>query len=242
MLRRFLFAERDVLCSKQMPDGKNQKGINDTHSLRVIPALSGDAGVTKYEIPVLKESHSYTYTKFDAGTKVKRHSHDEGQLRIITSGSFNFVVNDEKFDQLEEADWIYIPKDVEYSIETLEPGAMLTGYGMSCRCSSDRNIKTDFSIIDEQEILRKVANLQIESWSYTDRDQGVRHIGPMAQDFKAAFNVGGSDKVIDMVDANGVILAAIKALNSKLEEKDSQIESLIAALSELREARNTSSH
>ena len=51
MLRRFLFAERDVLCSKQMPSGKDEKGINDTHSLRVIPALSGDDGVTKYEIP-----------------------------------------------------------------------------------------------------------------------------------------------------------------------------------------------
>lgn len=241
MLRRFLFAERDILCSKQLPDGKNQKGINDTHSLRVIPALSGDAGVTKYEIPVLKESHSYTYTKFDAGTNVKRHSHDEGQLRIITSGSFNFVVNDEKFEKLEEADWIYIPKDADYSIETLEPGAILTGYGMSCKCSSDRNIKTDFSGVDEQEILRKVSALQIESWSYTDRDHGIRHIGPMAQDFKSTFNVGGSDKVIDMVDANGVILAAIKALNTKLEEKDSQLESLQAELAEFRKGKNTPS-
>jgi hypothetical protein len=94
-------------------------------------------------------------------------------------------------------------------------------------CSpSDRNIKMNFADIDEQEILRKVSNLSIESWNYTDREQGVRHIGPMAQDFMASFNVGGSDKVINMVDANGVNLAAIKALNSKLEEKDAQILSL----------------
>src|SRR5688572_10330405 len=103
-----------------MPSGKNETGFNDTHSLRVIPALSGDAGVTKYEIPVLKESNSYTYTKFAAGSKVKTHAHDEGQLRILTSGSFDFVVNGEKFEKLEEADWIYIPKDAEYGIVTLE--------------------------------------------------------------------------------------------------------------------------
>lgn len=234
MLRRFLFAERDVLCSKQMPCGKNETGINDTHSLRVIPALSGNAGVTKYEVPVLKESHSYTYTKFAAGSIVQTHSHDEGQLRIITSGSFDFVVNGEKFEKLEEADWIYIPKDAEYSITTLEPGAILTGYGMSCKCSSDRNIKRNFSDVDDQEILRKLSTLNIESWSYIDREHGVRHIGPMAQDFKATFNVGGSDKVIDMVDANGVILAAIKALNSNLEAKDAQIESLQKQLNEVR--------
>jgi quercetin dioxygenase-like cupin family protein len=238
MLRRFLFAERDVLCSKQMPCGKNEKGINDTHSLRVIPALSGDAGVTKYEIPVLKESHSYTFTKFAAGTKVARHTHDEGQLRIITSGSFNFIVNEEKFEKLEEADWIYIPKDTEYSIETLQPGAIITGYGMSCKCSSDRNIKSDFTDVDEQEILSKVSKLQIESWKYTDRDKGIRHIGPMAQEFKSLFNVGGSDKVIDMVDANGIVLAAIKALNTKLLEKDSQIEELKTQIAELRNTRN----
>lgn len=227
MLRRFLFAERDVLCSKQMPSGKNEKGINDTHSLRVIPALSGDSGVVKYELPVLKESHSYTYTKFESGSTVKSHSHDEGQLRIITSGSFNFTVDSVNFEDLEEADWIYIPRDAEYSIETLKPGAILTGYGMSCKCSgSDRAIKTGFAEVDEQELLRGVAALRIETWSYTDRDHGVRHIGPMAQDFKATFNVGGSDKLIDWVDANGVILGAIKALNTKLLEKDAQIEHL----------------
>jgi len=224
-----------------MPCGKNETGINDTHSLRVIPALSGDAGVTKYEIPVLKESHSYTYTKFAQGSFVAKHSHDEGQLRIITSGKFEFTVNGEVFKDLEEADWIYIPKDADYSIKTIVSGAILTGYGMSCKCSSDRKIKENFSDIDEQDILRKVAALSIESWSYTDKEQGVRHIGPMAQDFKSAFNVGGSDKFIDMVDANGVVLAAIKALNAKIEIKDAQIEALQRRLDKL-SGENGSTH
>jgi hypothetical protein len=91
---------------------------------------------------------------------------------------------------------------------------------------SDRNIKENFVAVDEQEILNKVANLPIEMWNYTDRDHGVRHIGPMAQDFMKAFNVGDSDRHIHMVDANGVNMAAIKALNAKLEEKDEQIQDL----------------
>ena len=209
------------------------KDINDTHSLRVIPALSGDAGVTKYEIPILKESHSYTFTKFDAGSKVKPHSHDEGQLRIITRGLFNFVVNGETFKDMGELDWIYIPKGTVYSIETVEAGAMVTPYHTSCECMSDRNVKEDFADVDEQDVLDNVSRLQIQTWKYIDREIGVRHVGPMAQDFKMRFNVGASDKVIDLVDANGITLAAIKALNSKLVEKDAQVRALERRLQEL---------
>jgi quercetin dioxygenase-like cupin family protein len=135
MMRRFLIAERDVLCSKMMPSGKGMKGLNDTHSLREIPAKSAKSGVTKYEIPVIKESKSYTFTEFARNASVKPHSHDEGQLRIITRGSFEFVVAGQKYEQLEEGDWIYIPKDTEYSIDTESGGAIITGYGMSCRCT-----------------------------------------------------------------------------------------------------------
>lgn len=98
---------------------------------------------------------------------------------------------------------------------------------------SDRAIKDNFEPIDEKEILRKVSSLKIETWNYTDRDHGVRHIGPMAQDFMASFNVGDSEKHIHMVDANGVNLAAIKALNASLEEKDLQIKALQSQLDEV---------
>jgi quercetin dioxygenase-like cupin family protein len=131
-MRRFLNAGRDVLCSKMMPSGKGVEGLNDTHSLRQIPAMSGDGGVKKYELPIIKESKSYTFTEFAPKSVVRMHSHDEAQLRIITRGSFDFVVGDQRFAQLEEADWIYIPKDTLYSISTNEGGAVITGYGVPC--------------------------------------------------------------------------------------------------------------
>jgi len=131
---RFLIAERHVLCSKMMPSGKGLDGLNDTHSLRRIPALSGDDGVKKYEIPITKESKFYTFTDFSPQSEVRTHAHDESQLKIVTRGSFTFVVGGERFEQMEEADWIYIPKGVPYSITTSEGGAMLTPYHVRCEC------------------------------------------------------------------------------------------------------------
>ncbi|MGP8240136.1 MAG: peptidase S74, partial [Limisphaerales bacterium] len=56
------------------------------------------------------------------------------------------------------------------------------------------------------------------------------HLGPMAQDFYAAFSLGADDKHITTIDEGGVALAAIQGLNQKLEEtraeskaKDAQI-------------------
>ena len=90
---------------------------------------------------------------------------------------------------------------------------------------SDRNAKHAFSPVHPQAILAEVASLPMTTWSY-NTEQGVRHIGPIAQDFYAAFKVGEDNKHIAEVDEGGVALAAIQGLNQKLEEKDSEIETL----------------
>lgn len=100
---------------------------------------------------------------------------------------------------------------------------------------SDRNIKEHFAAVDEQEILSKVAKLPIETWNYKEQNPAVRHIGPMSQDFAAAFGVGESDRHINLGDANGVALAAIQALYNMLLEKDAQITSLRADLNDLKQ-------
>jgi hypothetical protein len=84
--------------------------------------------------------------------------------------------------------------------------------------SSDRNVKAGFEEVDSQAVLEKVAALPITRWHYTN-DMSTPHLGPVAQDFHAAFNVGTDDKHIATVDADGVALAAIQGLNRKLEEK-----------------------
>ena len=83
---------------------------------------------------------------------------------------------------------------------------------------SDRNVKAGFTPVDAKEILEKVAALPITRWHYTN-DPATPHLGPVAQDFKAAFDLGADDKSIATVDADGVALAAIQGLNQKLEEQ-----------------------
>ncbi|HEY3861631.1 MAG TPA: tail fiber domain-containing protein [Verrucomicrobiae bacterium] len=106
--------------------------------------------------------------------------------------------------------------------------------------TSDRNVKTNFAEISAEEVLNKVAGLPITRWNY-NADAGVAHIGPMAQDFYAAFNVGMDDKHISMVDADGVALAAIQGLNQKVEEKDAKIKELEARLEKLERLINAGS-
>jgi hypothetical protein len=63
-------------------------------------------------------------------------------------------------------------------------------------------------------------------WSYKAQDPTIRHIGPTAQEFKAAFQVGEDDRHISTVDADGVALAAIQGLYKVLKEKDAEIAEL----------------
>ncbi len=88
---------------------------------------------------------------------------------------------------------------------------------------SDRNVKANFSAVEGREILERLAKVPISTWNYKAEGASIRHIGPMAQDFRSAFEVGKDDKHIHSVDANGVALAAIQALYHEVDEKDSQI-------------------
>jgi hypothetical protein len=106
--------------------------------------------------------------------------------------------------------------------------------------ASDRNRKERIAAVDPEAVLEKVASLPIAEWSYTE-DPSARHVGPMAQDFHAAFALGGDDRHIAMVDADGVALAAIQGLNRKvaaqasdLKERDQRIGRLESELAELR--------
>jgi len=105
--------------------------------------------------------------------------------------------------------------------------------------TSDRDAKEGFKPVDPQAVLEKVAALPLSEWTYKDDEAGTRHLGPMAQDFHAAFGVGTDDKHIATVDADGVALAAIQGLNSKLEkrlaQKETEIGELRTTVAELKE-------
>jgi len=97
---------------------------------------------------------------------------------------------------------------------------------------SDRNRKEKFAPIDTQEILKGVVSLPISYWNFKG-DEAARHIGPMAQDFRAAFKVGADDKYIGSVDKGGVALAAIQGLYQELQEQKKRNDALEKRLAEL---------
>ena len=101
---------------------------------------------------------------------------------------------------------------------------------------SDRNQKFGFQSVDPQWVLDQVSELPITTWSYkSGKDDFARHIGPMAQDFQAAFDVGATDLSIFQVDADGVSLAAIQALDAKVDSLEAENARLRATLRELEE-------
>ena len=99
---------------------------------------------------------------------------------------------------------------------------------------SDRNAKKNFAPVDEDAVLDKLAHIPIQQWNYQwERDGDTANIGPMAQDFKAAFYPGRDDRSISTLEFDGVELAAIQGLNQKLraqagqlKDKDTEIKNL----------------
>lgn len=98
--------------------------------------------------------------------------------------------------------------------------------------NSDRDAKTDVEAVDPAEILALLDGLQVSEWSYLD-DPGVRHLGPMAQDFRAVFGLGHSDTSLSSLDAAGVCLAATQGLQAELGAARADIADLEAANAEL---------
>jgi len=85
---------------------------------------------------------------------------------------------------------------------------------------SDRALKKNFQAVDNQGILDRLAAMPIQQWNYQwENDAATPHLGPMAQDFKAAFYPGRDDRNITTLEVDGVALAAIQGLNRKLESE-----------------------
>lgn len=108
----------------------------------------------------------------------------------------------------------------------LELGGLLTE-------ASSMYLKENFAPVEGQDVLALLADLPIMTWNYKTDDVTVRHMGPMAQDFYAAFGLGTDAEHLAPLDANGVALAAIKALYEQSQaqaERIATLEQMNAAL------------
>jgi len=121
-----------------------------------------------------------------------------------------------------------------FTISDQSAGVYLAPNGTSWSAMSDRNAKKNFRPVDAVAVLDKLAAIPISQWNYEwEQDNDVPNIGPMAQDFKAAFFPGRDDKSITTLEFDGVELAAIQGLNQKLEEKNATLEKRVAELTDM---------
>ena len=95
------------------------------------------------------------------------------------------------------------------------------------------SLKAGFEPVEPGEVLSILRNLRIETWHYRAQGPGVRHMGPMAEDFYSAFGLGPDDGYIATVDIDGVGLAAIQALAAENDALRAQVRVLAERLDAL---------
>ena len=108
-------------------------------------------------------------------------------------------------------------------------------------CSSSRTIKEAFAAVDPEDILRRLRETPVSTWSYIAEKRRARHLGPVAEDFRAAFGLGSDDTSIGLADIDGVNFVAAQALEARtaalqqrLDESAARVEALEAELAATR--------
>jgi hypothetical protein len=92
--------------------------------------------------------------------------------------------------------------------------------------ASDVRRKHLFLDVPGETVLDRLRGLPVRTWSYRTDSDRVRHIGPTAQDFHAAFGVGGDTATIAALDEGGVALAGIQALDARTRSQQARIAAL----------------
>jgi hypothetical protein len=113
-----------------------------------------------------------------------------------------------------------------YTNSTVSTGAYLAPNSGSWSSLSDRDAKENFQGVDPEYVLEQVVQMPVSTWNYIGEAEGIRHLGPMAQDFYAAFGLGDSERYINTLDADGVALAAIQGLYAKNQALEAEVSTL----------------
>ncbi|MEV7960465.1 tail fiber domain-containing protein [Streptomyces sp. NPDC088252] len=82
--------------------------------------------------------------------------------------------------------------------------------------------------VNGYQVLDDVLRLPVSTWRYHWDPPHVRHLGPMAQDWHAAFGLGDNNVTISATDTNGVALVCIQALNRRIDDLTARVETLEA--------------
>jgi hypothetical protein len=216
-------------------DGSGLTGIPDGHSLDASDGLP----INALYVDVDGEVGIGTTTP-SSPLHIKTPTNVDCDMRLVSGGSWALILNQSPNSlftisnggaarlAIESAGDVGI--GISNPTEKLHVAGNILATG-TVTGSSDRNIKEHFAVVDPQQVLDKVMSMPIQRWNYIG--ETVPHMGPVAQDFYGAFQIGMDDKHISMVDADGVALAAIQGLNQKLEKENTELRQRIERLEKL---------
>lgn len=159
-------------------------------------------------------NHNGAFVWSDSTTQFGLNSADEDEFVARASGGFYFYTN-----------------------AATSLGARLNPFSSTWQVISDRDAKDNIEIVDSGEVLSRVLEMPVQTFTYKEGDPNVRYMGVMAQDFYQAFGLGTDDKHVTEYDMAGAALASVQGLNAKLvselEVRDAKIIELEARLAEL---------
>jgi hypothetical protein len=120
------------------------------------------------------------------------------------------------------------------SASNLSTGCDLAASGGIWNCTSSKSQKTDFADVAGDDLLSRLHDLPVQTWRYTGEAPTVRHMGPYAEDFRAAFKLGTDSLTIGHIDLGGVSLAAAKALEARTRKLEAALDASTSEVSALR--------
>lgn len=148
------------------------------------------------------------------GTRAATNTSGRGSFVFTDSG--NNVVQSSTPDQfLSRFAGGYVLWSTSNTVYPTSPGVRLAPGASAWSSLSDVNSKEHFRELDGSEVLDKLAAMPVRTWNYKAQDASIRHAGPTAQDFHAAFGLGEDDRRISTIDADGIALAGVKALEAR---------------------------
>jgi len=183
-------------------------------------------------VPGGQQNTASAFGSFAAGFRAK--ADDQGSFVWADSSTFDFhsTVNNGFFAR--SVGGVKFVTGIDASGNETA-GVRVVGGASAWSTLSDRNAKKNIEPVDYCSVLDRLARVPIQQWNYNwEKDSDVPNLGPMAQDFKAAFYPGRDDKSISTLEFDGVELAAIQGLNQKLEEQRAELKARDAELGELK--------
>ncbi len=136
---------------------------------------------------------SFAFGDFSSGARIV--ADIAGQFKVRAAGGVRFATNG-----------------------TETTGVQMTAGSSQWLMLSDVNSKHLFRELPGETVLARLAAMPIMEWSYKAQDSAIRHVGPTAQDFHAAFGLGEDARYIGSLDADGVALAAVRALEARTRD------------------------